>query len=452
MEIGQIAGNLLEPRLRLGVTGLARAGKTVFITSLVANLLERGRMLQLQAERGKRIEAAFLQPQPDDTIPRFDYETHLADLTGPAPCWPDSTRAISQLRLSFRLRPQGMIGALAGPRRMHLDIVDYPGEWLLDLGLMERSFAQWSQIMLERMRRWPGHEEFAALAHGAEPAKPFDETLAQRFSGAWTALLQRARKAGFSDCAPGRFLMPGDLEGSPVLGFAPLPDGTGGLHGEFARRFEAYKAKVARPFFRDHFAKIDRQVVLVDVLGALDSGPAALRDLQESLSDVLSAFRPGKAGFLGRLLGQKRVDRLLFAATKADHLHHSQHDRLSALLEALLNAPRAAARFKGAEVETMALAALRATTETTLSHQGQDLPCVRGTLIRGDAPVACYPGSLPADPSALLAEARESGQIWQGASFEFSQFAPTALTCRAGEGPPHIRLDRAAEFLIGDRL
>jgi predicted YcjX-like family ATPase len=40
---------LFEPVIRLGVTGLARSGKTVFITSLVANLLDRGRMPQLLA-------------------------------------------------------------------------------------------------------------------------------------------------------------------------------------------------------------------------------------------------------------------------------------------------------------------------------------------------------------------------------------------------------------------
>ncbi len=31
-------------------------------------------------------------------------------------------------------------------------------------------------------------------------------------------------------------------------------------------------------------------------------------------------------------------------------------------------------------------------------------------------------------------------------------FAPAPLTLRPGEGPPHIRLDKAAQFLIGDRL
>ncbi len=125
---------LFEPVIRLGVTGLSRAGKTVFITSLVANLMDRARMPGVVAASEGRIQGAFLQPQPDDTVPRFDYETHLSAMTGPAPHWPDSTRAISELRLSFRVQPSGLLGGLRSARTVHLDIVDYPGEWLLDLG------------------------------------------------------------------------------------------------------------------------------------------------------------------------------------------------------------------------------------------------------------------------------------------------------------------------------
>ena len=74
---------LADPVIRLGVTGLSRAGKTVFITSLVANLLDRGRMPALRAAADGSIRAAWLQPQPDDTVPRFEFERHLAALTGP---------------------------------------------------------------------------------------------------------------------------------------------------------------------------------------------------------------------------------------------------------------------------------------------------------------------------------------------------------------------------------
>ena len=80
-----VSGAFFEPVIRLGVTGLARSGKTVFITSLVANLLDRGRMSHLLAAHEGRIEAAFLQPQPDDTIPRFDFEGHMASLTAQPP-------------------------------------------------------------------------------------------------------------------------------------------------------------------------------------------------------------------------------------------------------------------------------------------------------------------------------------------------------------------------------
>ena len=92
---------LADPVVRLGVTGLSRAGKTVFITSLVANLLDRGRMPALRAASDGTIQGAWLQPQPDDTVPRFDYERHLSALTGPDPHWPEGTRHVSQLRLSL---------------------------------------------------------------------------------------------------------------------------------------------------------------------------------------------------------------------------------------------------------------------------------------------------------------------------------------------------------------
>ena len=49
-----------------------------------------------------------------------------------------------------------------------------------------------------------------------------------------------------------------------------------------ARRYEAYKDAVVRPFFRDHFARLDRQIVLVDALEALNAGPTALADLDHA--------------------------------------------------------------------------------------------------------------------------------------------------------------------------
>nr|WP_231579719.1 YcjX family protein [Pseudorhodobacter antarcticus] len=456
--VAGVSEALFEPVIRLGVTGLSRAGKTVFITSLVANLLDRGRMPQFSA--AGRIEAAFLQPQPDDTLPRFDYEAHLGALTGATPHWPASTRAISELRLSLRVQPSGflggLIGGLTGPRTVHLDIIDYPGEWLLDLSLLGKTYAEWSELTLERIAHRTQAAEFMAIARAEDGGLRLEEPRAQVLAVAFTAYLQAARGAGWSDCTPGRFLLPGDLAGSPVLTFAPLPKPgsvpRGSLYREMDRRFAAYKSLVIKPFFRDHFARIDRQVVLMDVLGAIHAGPMALEDMRRTMAEILGAFRPGQNGFISSILMGRRVDKILFAATKADHLHHSQHPKLTAITQALLREARDRAAFAGAETQAMSLAALRATVEEVREHGGETLDVVRGTLLDTGKQAAMFAGLLPDDPNHLIGPARKGEAAWLDSDYTVMNFAPARLTLRPGDGPPHIRLDRAAEFLLADRL
>ena len=335
---GLSPNTLFDSQITLGVTGLSRAGKTVFITSLVKNLLDGVRMPMLEGMRLGRVEATYLQPQPNDTVPRFAYETHLAGLMGKSPKWPEGTRTISQLRLSMRVQPRGFRGLLSGPRQLHIDIVDYPGEWLLDLPLMRQSFAEFSAQAFAHMEE-DGRKEAAEpfLKFLPKPDAAFDEALATDMAAAYRAYLNRLRKLGYVTLAPGRFMMPGDLEGSPALSFTPLPEDllTTPWGREFKRRFRAYQSKVVKPFFRDHFAKIDRQIVLVDGLEALSAGPRALEDLRGSMADILTCFKPGANNLFTWLTGT-RVERILFAATKADHLHHKQHGALVGLLNGLL--------------------------------------------------------------------------------------------------------------------
>lgn len=446
---------LFEPRLRLGVTGLSRAGKTVFITSVIANLLARGRMTQLSAAAAGRIQAVTVQPHPDRETPRFDYEAHLAKLSGAAPVWPESTRRISQIRLSIRYRPTGFLAGLTGPGLLHLDIVDYPGEWLLDLALLSKGYRDWSAEALATARGRAGAAgPWLALLDARTPGAPLEEAEAQALAAAFTGYLAACRKEGLSGLAPGRFLMPGDLEGSPALTFCPLPpaEGRDPLGAEFEKRFEAYKRLVVKPFFRDHFAALDRQIVLVDLMTALNDGPAAVADLSQAMTEILGAFRPGRNSWLSSILG-KRVDRILFAATKADHLHHHEHGRMTAITQALLRDAVARAEFRGAETDAMAIAAVRATVEQEAGAPGRPVRAVRGRLLESGREVALDPGELPADPAPILAAVRApgAGGGWlDDDAYRVMRFAPPVLS--RGEGLPHIRLDRALEFLIGDRL
>ena len=451
------AKELFEPVLRIGVTGLSRAGKTVFITSLIANLLDRSRMPALKAN--PLITAAFLQPQPDDTIPRFAYEQHLQALGADAPHWPESTSSISQLRLSLRTRPTGLLRGLKGDKTLHIDIVDYPGEWLLDLPLLKQSYAEWSAQAMQQARA-PSRSKFAAdwlaAVEASTPSAALDEPMAQALSETFTTYLQAARNAGFSNCAPGRFLLPGDLQGSPVLTFAPLPrpekPRSKTLYGAFERRFEAYKKQIIKPFFRDHFSKIDRQIVLVDALGAIHNGPEAVEDLRLALGEILTSFRPGKNHILSMITGRK-IEKILFAATKADHIHHAQHLQLTGFLEALLADAKDAANWKGATTQALSLAALRATVEQSTKHEGEMLDLVRGTLMGSGKEVALHPGDIPADPARLLTPAKQGATHWpEDISYNLPAFAPPKPTKEARQGLAHIRMDKAAEFLIGDKL
>ena len=77
---GDFASGLVRPTLKLGVTGLARSGKTVFITALVHNLMAGARLPFFEAAAQGRLVRAYLEPQPDEIVPRFEFEKHLAAL------------------------------------------------------------------------------------------------------------------------------------------------------------------------------------------------------------------------------------------------------------------------------------------------------------------------------------------------------------------------------------
>lgn len=448
--------------MRLGVTGLSRAGKTVFITALVNALLKGGRLPAFEAMSGGRITRCYLEPQPDDTLPRFAYETHVKALSGEQRHWPQSTSSISQLRITAEYTPRGILARNLGSGRLHIDIVDYPGEWLLDLPLMRMSYAEWCAATVAASRVAPrlqhAHEWHGLLAT-LDPLKAADELDAINAADVFTAYLARCRKddVSLSTLPPGRFLMPGDYKGSPLLAFAPLDiaPGTdlpkGSLGALMERRYQSYVSSIVRPFFYGHFARLDRQIVLVDALTALNAGANAVKDLRHALTDILTCFRQGSNSIFSSLFG-RRIDKVMFAATKADLLHHTSHDRLEAILKLIVQDAMTRAEYSGADIEVAALAAIRATREASVKQKGETLECIVGTPLAGETvggtdfdgstEAAIFPGDLPRE-----AEKAIDGSL-EGA-LKFVRFRPPLQKDGLW---PHIRLDRALDFLLGDRF
>ncbi|WEX07419.1 YcjX family protein [Chelativorans sp. AA-79] len=463
---------LWSPSVRLGVTGLSRAGKTVFISALVHNLVHGGRLPLFESQSSGRIAKAYLEHQPDDAVPRFQYEDHIADLVDRR-IWPSSTRAISELRLTIEYESASAWGRMFSRGKISLDIVDYPGEWLLDLPLLGKDFGAFSREAVE-LSELPGREDIARpwrdLAAGVDPDADADEMLARKLFESFAGYLQacKGENRALSTLPPGRFLMPGDLEGSPALTFAPLAklsdrrSRPGSMQAMMERRYEAYKTHVVKPFFREHIARLDRQIVLVDAMQAINAGEPAVKDLERALTEILACFRPGRGSLLTGLVS-RRIDRILIAATKADHIHHESHDRLQAIVRRLAERAIARADFSGAAVDVVAMAAVRATREGKVTRGRQALPVIIGTPLAGESigdevfdgetETAVFPGDLPESPAALF---RKDAPSPSGdPTIRFVRFRPPRLE-RTAEGVtlslPHIRLDRALQFLLGDKL
>lgn len=88
----------------LAVSGLSRAGKTVFLTSLMANLRAatlsqagRVRMHELDCVRTGRLELVRFGTDPQQKRPLFDFDRYGAGMTSRPPAWPRRTGATAEV-------------------------------------------------------------------------------------------------------------------------------------------------------------------------------------------------------------------------------------------------------------------------------------------------------------------------------------------------------------------
>lgn len=436
-----------DRELKLAVTGLRRSGKTVFTTLLVRHLLDGSGLPFLSAaQEGRYLGAKILPLREEEAFPFDRFEEALS---ADPPRWPEPTERLSRLRIAIRVRsPASLSRRLKPYRELTLEIVDYPGEWLLDLPLLIQSFEEFSYEAFALASAEPRAElasAWLARAHEVDQTGPADPLAIASLVRAYRDYLGACRdRLGLFYLVPGRFLAPGELAEHPALCFAPLPPAPlvpGSLRAAMIEAFTRYREEIVRPFFARHFSGFDRQIVLVDLLTALNAGPAHFADLRRALERVMYSFRYGRNGLLARLFAPK-IDRLLFAASKADHVAPSQHAALKQLLERLVVSAHRAARFEGVEMAFLALSALRATEVVRTDHGGQILSCLKGRPLDSEREVVLYTGEIPPD----LPEPED----WTSGRFRFRAFAPCRLV--PGRPAPHIHLDQALAFLLGDKL
>ena len=454
------AARLVNHHVNLAVTGLSGSGKTAFITSLVNQLIEANEAAHLpffSVVRESRLVGVKRDVQPNLTFSRFAYEDAMAKLTQSSPEWPSSTKGISQVRLKIKYKKsRGLSKYLTEDATLTLDITDYPGEWLLDLPLLDMDYAQWSSHCQEELSDPLRHDLaapfFAAVADLDLNAKG-DELALQKIAELYSQYLFDCQSHGYQLLQPGRFILPGELSGAPVLHFFPITDAqleeqrvdlsklVADSNAELLdKRFKHYKTQVVQPFYKEHFKGFDRQVVLVDCLSALNRGFHSYQDLQMALDWLMGSFQYGSSNILNRLF-QPKIDKLVFAASKADHITPDQHTNLVKLLESMLHSARKQIQFDGVTTESTAVSAIRASKSGLGQLNGESIPVLQGRNEQGSA-ITLFPGEVP--------QSCPGPEFWEQQQFEFPKLSPPLMNTE--HVLPHIRMDQVLDFLLADKL
>lgn len=436
------AARLKRGSYRIAVTGLQRAGKTVFVTSFVHALLH-AKDAPIEAfpffPWREKVRDVELQDIPG--IRPFPYGERLEELLAEPPAWPATTTGLNGVRVHLRLEPSSGLGRrLLEPRTLHLDLIDYPGEWLLDLPMLSLTYEEWSLQMEELAnagKRASLSGDWQAQARQLDPASREDPFELVRIGTSYLDYLRKCRSAGLHYLQPGRFLSgaaPLEALFFPLSRARSARAGTTG--GALARRYEAHR-KLVRRFYNQVFGRLRRQVVLVDLLTALQQGQESFADLALATRTIVEAFEDLKHP-LAKVMPVGRLDRLALVATKADHITSGQINNLVGLLRDMLGEPfmRANARQSG----LLAIGSVRATTQATRLWQGEALQFLRGIPCGRSEAVEVRPGEIPGQIPD-----RES---WSTFAFNIRDFAPPQLGSPFNKPLPHINLDKVLQSLI----
>lgn len=454
----------LDRHVRVAVTGLSGTGKTAFITSLMNQLLtcsSNNSLPFFSAVTDHQIKAVKLATHDDLHIPSFKYQNNINQLTDIKPKWPASTTSISQAQIKCRYKVHNKwLKRVQEDSYLTIDIVDYPGEWLLDLPLLQLSYKQWSKLCIDYLnsqRRKSYTENVSSKIENLEYHRDLDdegkESLAT-LSKEYKAVLidYRETETDYSLALPGRFILPGELTGAPVLEFLPILNedtlnldwtnfSEDSLLRELERRYDYYRDKVIKPFFDEYFSKVDRQILLVDTTKVLESGYESYQDLKGTIEQLLTGFSYGRSNWLKRLFSPS-IDKLMIATTKSDLVPPDQHAALEAFMQKMVAQAKNDVDYEGIDVETMAISSIATSEPVATEHNGQKLLCVKGLDFETRESVIHYPGKVPAQSL--------SRTDWQDLEISFTPLAIPRL--QPDESLPHIRMDKVLQFLIGDKF
>ncbi len=447
-------------RRRVGVIGLYRSGKTVFLTSLINHLQNHN---PNRFPLGKRAQIAFAKELQAVRFEQFPYRERRNMLVNKRR-WPEKTRSVSEYSCRY-YRSDWKLS------RGELSLLDFPGERLADLIMVNASYGQWSDFMMTLFR---DHEEYRVIAQQYADLTSGIDITESTVIDSYRHLMHNLFMSYRPVVSPSAFLLSpdgdwiGDIDDpsnsfmqhcysglSEKTQFVPLSEEARRMHPDlskkFSRRYAAYRRRIALPL-SGWMRSCDALVVLIDVTALLAGGEGMYQGNRELLRNLIDLLNPGKTLFglsvdllrkviypfdnnpLKRFvdLSWRELSRIAFVATKVDKVHESNRGRLRDLVREMTEGLIAAHQVKAAELDVgyFACAAVKSTRSTAdgklQAYLGPDTPLTAFTP-------SAVPESWP--------------MSWKHGEYQFPNVAPW-VPSRRDAPPDHIELNRVAEFLM----
>lgn len=447
-------------QIHVGLTGLSRAGKTVFLTAAIHDFVEHtGRDLKEFKFNGWRYVANPV-PLPNGVVP-FPYSEHVKVFRGDPPRWPDRTVDITEFRIRMQLVDEKN-------RRAEGEIVfvDYPGERLLDVPLLETAYDDWADQTLMKLTSPPDSVRDAARESLECIGSLQVDSKGMLADDAWNSaqrvfgkccILCHAAGTAIAPVAP-VLLAAKNRSASASAPFFPLSaemrQRFPGVHKRLKKEYAAYLKSSVAPFLQ-RIAACSHQIILVDVLDVLRTGVEEFVEIREQMQRALNCYRQANSGRFNYLLsmmpffGKPLIRKVTFCATKVDQATRDHRENLISLLRDLFLRAEQALQFDRRtikKIEFIPIAAHRCTDDVDTDHDGRQIVALRGRRMDSDdnGEELIYPGRVPQ-------QWPEYKDNWQ--DFRFPDFLPRKLPDLASGRPlPHINMDQMLFSIVEELL
>lgn len=444
---------------RIGVTGFSRAGKTVFLTSLLHHLLDCSLEDWSKSSRFKGITLSGRADNRRMDGQVFPYDEFVDYYRAERPSWPPPTIESSSYRVKLHILTENK------RRSTVLEFFDYPGEMLVDVPLCWTSYDEWCDEVWPRLERGKSAapDEYEHWQRAVNVLASNDCTSEASIDGAMAEANDRyltfcrAAKANRRLVfAPTKPLLLSQL--SEIPQFSPLPEclreNNPAVLARMRRACEEYERSVVQPFFRQ-LSYCDTHVVLVDLFDILVEGTERYNQVRKDLRSTLETYeyvnRNGHFARLSRWLRAKLrrpcVREVLFCATKADHADRNSRANLKLLLKELVKSSSDHLIAKsGLDPEYFYCASVKATVDREATFGDQTRSALFG---RPKNAANEKEDHYPAN--GVPASWRDLGRNgWP--AFYFREFAPCRFPDIDGVGAAHIQLDAILWKLLEEYL